>query len=216
MFQDDLNSGNMAGTGKGAFPAETPIGMAYVPVQTLGAVYDLAEAYDKGTVFPDLDLPWHPSRGGYIPKGPNTMVSPEVKPANLDRANAQETKPLHGWGHSHSSNIANENMGPMANANYGTNPMNRGMANENMGPMANANYGANPMNRGMANENTAPTENRRWGNPMNRGTANENTAPTENRRWGNPMNRGTANENTAPQANRQAWGNPMNERSYGR
>lgn len=41
-----------------AFPPETPIGMAYVPVQKFRTVFDTAVALTKGTIFPELDKPW--------------------------------------------------------------------------------------------------------------------------------------------------------------
>lgn len=41
-----------------AFPAETPVGMAYVPYQKWKNVYDPSVALDRGTVFEDLDKPF--------------------------------------------------------------------------------------------------------------------------------------------------------------
>lgn len=40
------------------FPAETPIGMAYVPFQQWETPYDERMAISRGTVFPSLDLPF--------------------------------------------------------------------------------------------------------------------------------------------------------------
>lgn len=40
------------------FPSATPLGMAYVPFQTWGSVYDDKTAFIQGTVFPDLDFPF--------------------------------------------------------------------------------------------------------------------------------------------------------------
>lgn len=40
------------------FPAQTPIGMAYVPFQQWEQPYDEAMALSRGTIFPSLDLPW--------------------------------------------------------------------------------------------------------------------------------------------------------------
>lgn len=40
------------------FPAETPIGMAYVPLQKIGMVYDSMKAFDRGTLYPELDKPF--------------------------------------------------------------------------------------------------------------------------------------------------------------
>ena len=44
------------------FPAATPLAMAYVPFQQWGDVYDDNSALCKGTLFPELDLPF--SKGG--------------------------------------------------------------------------------------------------------------------------------------------------------
>lgn len=41
-----------------AFPAETPVGMAYVPYQRWKNVYEPSAALDRGTVFEDLDKPF--------------------------------------------------------------------------------------------------------------------------------------------------------------
>ena len=41
-----------------AFPAETPIGMAYVPYQQWKNIYDPAVGIDRGTIFEDLDKPF--------------------------------------------------------------------------------------------------------------------------------------------------------------
>ncbi len=41
-----------------AFPAQTPVGMAYVPYQQWKNVYDPSVALDRGTVFEDLDKPF--------------------------------------------------------------------------------------------------------------------------------------------------------------
>lgn len=41
-----------------AFPAETPVGMAYVPYQQWKNVYEPSVALDRGTVFEDLDKPF--------------------------------------------------------------------------------------------------------------------------------------------------------------
>ena len=45
-------------TDASAFPAETPIGMAYVPVQKIKTVYEPEMAYNRGTLYPELDLPF--------------------------------------------------------------------------------------------------------------------------------------------------------------
>lgn len=44
------------------FPRNTPIAMAYVPFQQWGETYDDDKALSRGTLFPDLDLPF--SGGG--------------------------------------------------------------------------------------------------------------------------------------------------------
>lgn len=41
-----------------AFPAETPIGMAYVPYQKWKNVYEANVALERGTIFEDLDKPF--------------------------------------------------------------------------------------------------------------------------------------------------------------
>lgn len=40
------------------FPAETPVGMAYVPYQKWKNVYEPSVALERGTVFQDLDKPF--------------------------------------------------------------------------------------------------------------------------------------------------------------
>jgi hypothetical protein len=47
-----------------AFPEKTPIGMAYVPYQMWGEVYDDENALTRGTMFPELDLPFCGGEGG--------------------------------------------------------------------------------------------------------------------------------------------------------
>ena len=41
-----------------AFPAETPVGMAYVPYQQWKNVYEPSVGLDRGTIFEDLDKPF--------------------------------------------------------------------------------------------------------------------------------------------------------------
>ena len=43
---------------QGAFPAETPVGMAYVPFQFWEKTYDEPTALARGTIFPSLDKPF--------------------------------------------------------------------------------------------------------------------------------------------------------------
>ncbi len=47
------------------FPEETPVAMAYVPMQQWSEVYDEAEAFHAGTLFPELNLPFEPEEGCY-------------------------------------------------------------------------------------------------------------------------------------------------------
>lgn len=42
------------------FPEKTPIAMAYVPVQQWGETYKIEDGFCRGTVFPELDLPFEP------------------------------------------------------------------------------------------------------------------------------------------------------------
>ena len=44
------------------FPKNTPLAMAYVPFQQWGETYGDDEALSRGTLFPELDLPF--SKGG--------------------------------------------------------------------------------------------------------------------------------------------------------
>lgn len=47
------NTGRMS-----RFPQNTPLAMAYVPYQEWGEVYDEDSAFSRGTLFPELDLPF--------------------------------------------------------------------------------------------------------------------------------------------------------------
>lgn len=51
------SSGGMNGNTP-RFPERTPIGMAYVPFQQWGEVYNEDEAFEAGTLFPELNLPF--------------------------------------------------------------------------------------------------------------------------------------------------------------
>ena len=42
---------------------QLPLGMAYVPMQKWATTYDAERALERGTIFPDLDLPWAEGRG---------------------------------------------------------------------------------------------------------------------------------------------------------
>ncbi len=41
-----------------SFPAVTPTGMAYVPYQLWSEPYDADTGFSRGTMFPELDLPF--------------------------------------------------------------------------------------------------------------------------------------------------------------
>lgn len=45
-------------TEKSTFPADTPIGMCYVPFQKWETPYNENIALERGTIFPSLDLPF--------------------------------------------------------------------------------------------------------------------------------------------------------------
>ena len=49
--------------GMSRFPDKTPLAMAYVPFQQWGEVYDDEDALSRGTLFPELDLPF---KGGDV------------------------------------------------------------------------------------------------------------------------------------------------------
>ena len=44
---------------KSPFPAETPVGMCYVPFQQWETPYAENAALERGTIFPSLDLPFY-------------------------------------------------------------------------------------------------------------------------------------------------------------
>lgn len=46
----------------GGFPENTPIGMGYVPMQQWGTVYPADTGFQRGTIFPELDLPFQMGR----------------------------------------------------------------------------------------------------------------------------------------------------------
>ena len=46
----------------GVFPSSTPVGMGYVPMQQWGPVYPADTAFQRGTIFPELDLPFQMGR----------------------------------------------------------------------------------------------------------------------------------------------------------
>ena len=49
----------------GRFPKNTPIAMAYVPKQEWDKTYTGENGLKKGTIFPELDLPFAPKEGCY-------------------------------------------------------------------------------------------------------------------------------------------------------
>lgn len=58
---DPVNINQMS-RNPGAFPPETPVGMAYVPVQMFQKTLEPEVALSVGTIFPDLNKPWLGSR----------------------------------------------------------------------------------------------------------------------------------------------------------
>ncbi len=58
----DTTRSNNSGASISRFPASTPLAMAYVPFQQWGEVYNEDDAFDSGTLFPQLDFPFE--RGG--------------------------------------------------------------------------------------------------------------------------------------------------------
>ncbi len=60
-----------------AFPAETPIGMAYVPFQKFGMLYDSDTALENGTIFAELFKPWLGSRA-FMPNASTMPVTANV------------------------------------------------------------------------------------------------------------------------------------------
>lgn len=56
------NSSNGMNGNAARFPANTPLAMAYVPFQQWGEVYSEDDAFNAGTLFPELNFPFE--RGG--------------------------------------------------------------------------------------------------------------------------------------------------------
>lgn len=50
---------------KPRFPEHTPLAMAYVPFQRWEQPYSEEKAFKRGTIFPELDLPFAPEEGCY-------------------------------------------------------------------------------------------------------------------------------------------------------
>lgn len=57
----DNSSNGMTGNAS-RFPANTPLAMAYVPFQQWGEVYSEEDAFNTGTLFPELNFPFE--KGG--------------------------------------------------------------------------------------------------------------------------------------------------------
>lgn len=67
-YQRPVNNSMASHTVPGSmsrFPEETPLAMAYVPMQQWSEVYNEADAFDAGTLFPELNLPFEPEEGCY-------------------------------------------------------------------------------------------------------------------------------------------------------
>lgn len=60
-----MNSGNSSAMNGNTprFPQHTPIAMAYVPFQQWGEVYSEDEAFETGTLFPELNFPFERGAG---------------------------------------------------------------------------------------------------------------------------------------------------------
>ncbi|MDO5560956.1 MAG: spore coat associated protein CotJA [Oscillospiraceae bacterium] len=54
----DFRAKNMDMPVNGAFPAQTPLAMAYVPFQSWEEPYDDKTGFDEGTIFPQLNQPF--------------------------------------------------------------------------------------------------------------------------------------------------------------
>ena len=59
------NDKDKSKTPGGRFPQNTPIAMAYVPKQQWDKTYTSENGMKKGTMFPELDLPFAPEEGCY-------------------------------------------------------------------------------------------------------------------------------------------------------
>ncbi len=63
MEQQDGEARSFAYQPQSVFPAVTPPGMAYVPYQQWGDVYETEKGFRSGTMFPVLDLPFRCAGG---------------------------------------------------------------------------------------------------------------------------------------------------------
>lgn len=62
---DDASRGDgLPRPGDPLFPPGTPLAMAYVPMQKLENIFEPMHALKRGTLYPELDKPWHPELGG--------------------------------------------------------------------------------------------------------------------------------------------------------
>lgn len=57
------STGNTGGISDATPLGELPLAMAYVPRQTWKTTYPVEEALERGTIFPELDLPFTGRRG---------------------------------------------------------------------------------------------------------------------------------------------------------
>lgn len=57
-FTNNNNQSNNMSANTARFPANTPIGMAYVPFQQWTDVYSEDDAFMNGTLFPELNFPF--------------------------------------------------------------------------------------------------------------------------------------------------------------
>lgn len=60
-MQNNVTNNNVPNGMNGSmprFPRSTPLAMAYVPFQQWGEVYSEDEAFNKGTLFPELNFPF--------------------------------------------------------------------------------------------------------------------------------------------------------------
>lgn len=58
IFSSEETGANECPMPMGAFPKETPVAMAYVPMQSWEKTYDVATGLSRGTIFPSLDKPF--------------------------------------------------------------------------------------------------------------------------------------------------------------
>jgi hypothetical protein len=103
---NNINSQGLEANSASAFPVETPLAMAYVPMQKIHYVYDPDNALMQGTLFPELDKPFLGGRAGM-----KKMADPN--------ANAQMKS---NYGNKANTDILSGATGP----NTGTSPYGRG------------------------------------------------------------------------------------------